>query len=630
MVIDYTWGLYVEMVQIRKHVNEIIFLLDQSILIISYLIFLYLLPYKTYDTNQYTLKSAIYFFILYFCTLSIHYLLKTYKNVWRYADIKEYMKLTIGVFGGGIISFLISTLFMNIKYSFAITIAICTLTNLSMLSYRFFYKWLLKTKVFHGSSKIPLAIIGAGSAGVIILEEIHSNPDSCYEVLCFIDDNLEKTGNKIRGINVLGPIENLVQITENLKVKEVILAIPSIQEERKTEILKLLSNTKLKVKVLPDLLSILQDGGRNYLSAAKEINLDDLLGRESISFDKKEIEEFLHQKTVMVTGGGGSIGSELCRQITLTKPRAIIIVDYYENNAYDIQQELVYKLKDRIKLYVEIASVQDKDKIDQIFNKYRPDIVFHTAAHKHVPFMEANPEEAIKNNVFGTYNVVMSASKWKVKKFVLISTDKAVNPTSIMGATKRMCEMIILSMKGISDTEYVAVRFGNVLGSNGSVIPLFMRQIAQGVPVTITDKRSYRYFMTIPEASQLVLRAGSMSTNSEIYILDMGQEVSILTLAENLIKLLGYEPYTQIQIKEVGLRPGEKLNEELMMNEGELIKTANHKIYIERQEDIKMEDIMKKLEILSNALTTHDKEKVKEAIREVIPTFKVEGKEIFK
>lgn len=613
------------MVQLKKYINEIIFLLDQTILIISYLIFLFLLPYKTYDNNQYTFKSTIYFFILYVCTFIFHYLLKNYKNVWRYADIKEYMKLTMGVFCGGIISFFISTFFMDIKYSFAITLAVCTLTDLSMLSYRFFYKWLVKAKVFHGSSIIPLAIIGAGSAGVIVLEEIHCNPDSCYEVLCFIDDNLEKTGNKIRGINVLGPIENIVQITENLKVKEVILAIPSIQQERKTEILKLLSNTKLKVKVLPDLLSILQDGGRNYLSAAKELNLDELLGRESISFDKMEIEEFLQHKTVMVTGGGGSIGSELCRQIALTKPKAIIILDYYENNAYDIQQELIHKLKDKTKLHVEIASIQDKDKMDEIFNKYRPDIVFHAAAHKHVPFMEANPEEAIKNNVFGTYNVVTAASKWKVKKFVLISTDKAVNPTSIMGASKRMCEMIILSMKGISETEFVAVRFGNVLGSNGSVIPLFMKQIAQGLPITITDKRAYRYFMTIPEASQLVLRAGSMSTNSEIYVLDMGQEISILTLAENLIKLLGYEPYTQIPIKEVGLRPGEKLNEELLMYEGELIKTANHKIYIERQEEINMEDIMKKLEILSNALTTHDNEKVKEAITEVIPTFKKEN-----
>jgi FlaA1/EpsC-like NDP-sugar epimerase len=622
------WRQHIVMMQIKKYVNEIIFILDQSILIISYLIFLILLPYKTYDNNRYTLKSTIYLIILFVCTLFFQYLLKNNKNVWRYADIKEYMKLTIGVFLGGIISFLISTQFMDIKYTFTITLAVCTLTNLSMLSYRFSYKWLVKTKVFQGSSKIPLGIIGAGSAGVILLEEIHCNPDSCYEVLCFIDDNLEKTGNKIRGINVLGPIDNIAQITESLKIKEVIFAIPSVQVARKNEILKLLANTKLKVKVLPDLLSILQDGGGNYLSAAKELNLDELLGRESVSFDKKEIEEFLRHKTVMVTGGGGSIGSELCRQIASTEPKDIIILDCYENNAYDIQQELLHKLKDKTNLHVEIASVQDKDKMDEIFNKYRPHIVFHAAAHKHVPFMEVNPEEAIKNNVFGTYNVVLAASKWKVKKFVLISTDKAVNPTSIMGASKRMCEMIILSMKGISDTEFVAVRFGNVLGSNGSVIPLFMKQIELGLPITITDKRVCRYFMTIPEASQLVLRAGSMSTNSEIYVLDMGQEIRIITLAENLIKLLGYEPYTQIPIKEIGLRPGEKLNEELLMNEGELIKTANHKIYIEQQEDIKMEDIKKKLEILSNVLTTHDKEKIKEAIREVTPTFKIEDKDI--
>jgi len=354
-----------------------------------------------------------------------------------------------------------------------------------------------------------------------------------------------------------------------------------------------------------------------------DFNVDDLLERELVSFDQKDIDAFLNNQVIMVTGGGGTIGSELCRQIAKSKTSNLVIVDNYENNAYDIQQDLINKYKNKLNLAVEIASVQDKDKLEQLFERYKPHIVFHAAAHKHVPFMEHCPDEAIKNNIFGTYNTVHAADKWNVKKFVLISSDKAVNPSSIMGASKRMCEMIVQSRKNICKTEYVTVRFGNVLGSNGSVIPLFRHQIENGGPVTITDKRAYRYFMTVQEAAQLVLRAGSMKSNSEIYVLDMGRPVNILSLAEHLIRLLGYVPYTEIPIVEIGMRPGEKLYEELLMHEGDLLKTSNSKIFIEKQKGITPEEIEQKLEILRRALETKETSIIRKSIQDIIPTFKV-------
>lgn len=354
----------------------------------------------------------------------------------------------------------------------------------------------------------------------------------------------------------------------------------------------------------------------------KEFKVDDLLERDCVSFDKKEIDKFLHQKVIMVTGGGGSIGSELCRQIASSNPAQLIIIDYYENNAYDIQQELLYEYKDGLNLAVEIASVQDRDKMNQLFQRYKPQIVFHAAAHKHVPFMEQCPEEAIKNNIFGTYNVVQAANQWNVEKFVLISTDKAVNPTSMMGASKRMCEMIIQSMKNISNSKYAAVRFGNVLGSSGSVIPLFKRQIEHGGPITITDKRVERYFMTVSEAVQLVLTAGTMASHSEIYVLDMGKPVNILKLAENLIRLLGYVPYSEIPIIEVGMRPGEKINEELFMQE-ELVMTENKKIFIEKQKSMSPEEIEEKMEILRKALETKDGSIIRQSLMKIVPSFMI-------
>jgi FlaA1/EpsC-like NDP-sugar epimerase len=369
-------------------------------------------------------------------------------------------------------------------------------------------------------------------------------------------------------------------------------------------------------------MTLLSGSENNLRDNVRDIKIEELLGRSQVTLNHDEIERFLFNKTIMVTGGGGSIGSELCRQIVKAKIKKLIIVDIYENNAYEIQQELRQSYGEQLELKIEIATVRDKEKINQLLKRHRPNIIFHAAAHKHVPLMEDCPEEAILNNIFGTYYLVQAAERYGVDKFVLISTDKAVNPTSIMGASKRFCEMILQSMKENSKTEFVAVRFGNVLGSNGSVIPLFQKQIAQGGPVTITDKRIVRYFMTITEAAQLVLQAGAMANNSEVYVLDMGEPVRIIELAENLIRLSGSIPYTEIPIIETGLRPGEKLFEELLMNNDELIATQNHKIFIEHQIKISKKEINKKLKILSKALKTKSKTKINLAMKKVVPNYK--------
>lgn len=609
------------MKRIIKYRKQIIFTIDIIIIVISCCLLFLFLPIETGMKDQ-----GITFLLTHIITMLIlislcQYLLGTYNNIWRYAEGTEYVKLMLGVTLGFFIYTIMNLLILNNKTTIIFSIAACSVSNFVMLLMRFLYRGYRKYFRQIPNNIISLAIIGAGNVGVRLLEEIQNNPKSNYQIYCFFDDSREKIGKKIHGIKVLGPIDKFSDLIKNTPVNEVIIAIPSLSDERKNKILNIVSNTNIRVKVLPDVFFILQNGVNNLISSAHDFNIDDLLGRESVSFDQKEIDQFLNNKIIMVTGGGGSIGSELCRQIAKSNPSKLVIIDYYENNAYDIQQELFYKYKDKLNLVVEIASVQDKDKLEQLFKRYKPQIVFHAAAHKHVPFMEDCPDEAIKNNIFGTYNTVHAANRWNVEKFVLISTDKAVNPTSIMGASKRMCEMIVQSLKHISKTEYVTVRFGNVLGSNGSVIPLFKRQIELGGPVTITDKRAYRYFMTIPEAAQLVLRAGSMKSRSEIYVLDMGQSVNILTLAENLIRLMGYIPYTEIPIHEIGIRPGEKLNEELIIQKEELMETDNHKIFIERQKDIDPEDIEQKIEQLKQALETNDTNVIRKTIANIVPTF---------
>ena len=465
-----------------------------------------------------------------------------------------------------------------------------------------------------------IMLIGAGESGRMLSRELRSSPQVKGRLCCVIDDNPQLHGKYLDGVRIVGGRDQIEDAAKRYDITQILFAIPTIQQEEKAAILNICKMTGCRLRVLPGLYQLLN--GEVSLSAVKDVQVEDLLGRTPVQLNKAVVSDFLEDKVVMVTGGGGSIGSELCRQIATCHPRRLIILDIYENNAYDIQQELKRQYGTRLDLRVEICSIRDKKRVYQIFEQYHPDVVFHAAAHKHVPLMEDCPDEAIKNNIFGTYHVVRAAEKFGVKKFVMISTDKAVNPTNLMGATKRFCEMILQSRRG-SSTEFCAVRFGNVLGSNGSVIPLFKRQIANGGPVTITDKRIIRYFMTIPEAAMLVLEAGAMAKQSQIFVLDMGQPVKILTLAENLIRLSGLEPYKDIEIKEIGLRPGEKLYEELLMQSEHLLTTENEKIFVEEQQVIPQRDIMCGLISLDNFVSAQrPKDELIALMRYLVPTFR--------
>lgn len=560
--------------------------------------------------------------LLYVCTVLFQLLLRTYDSLWRYAESREYMFLFLAALGGFFLYEILSRYVLYIGViPFLLLLAIACLWILGMLLLRFAYRVYRSRIIYKRQGKgIPVAVVGAGAAGVQLLEELQSNPDSRYNVRCFFDDDLGKIGKRIHGVEVKGRIADLPARLRAMEIREVLVAIPSISEERRYEILTTLSALDgVKVTVLPSTLDLVER--KTIRSQLREIQIEDLLERDPIQLDAAAVDSFLGGKVVMVTGGGGSIGSELCRQIAKHNPKRLVIVDIYENNAYDIQQELRYQYRDQLNLSVEIASIRDRARVWQLFETYRPEVVFHAAAHKHVPLMEVSPQEAVRNNVFGSLNLVQAADAFGVGKFIQISTDKAVNPTSVMGATKRLCEMILQSMSGRSKTDYAAVRFGNVLGSNGSVVPLFKRQIAAGGPVTITDKRIIRYFMTIPEAAQLVLQAGAMAAQNELYVLDMGKPVKILDLAENLIRLSGCMPYRDIDIVETGLRPGEKLYEELLIASRDIKKTENNKIFVEQQPPITAEELDEKLAVLRDVLDQNDPSAVRRALHMVVPTF---------
>ena len=420
-------------------------------------------------------------------------------------------------------------------------------------------------------------LIGAGRAAAIALRDFHGSADSENEIVCIIDDDTKKCGNYLAGVRIVGSRDYIVEAAKKYAGEEIVIAMPSASHAVRTEIIEICQQTSCKIKVLPGIYQLAN--GEISIKQIRDVEIEDLLGRDPIHVDLTGIKEYIMGRVVLVTGGGGSIGSELCRQIAGYEPKTLIIFDIYENNAYAIQLELMAKYPE-LHLETLIGSVRDSARVDSIFETYHPELVFHAAAHKHVPLMEDSPNEAIKNNVLGTLNVALAADKFGAKRMLLISTDKAVNPTNIMGASKRLCEMIVQTMDHRSETEYVAVRFGNVLGSNGSVIPLFRDQIAKGGPVTVTHKDIIRYFMTIPEAVALVLQAGEYAKGGEIFVLDMGKPVRIDDLARNMIKLSGFEPDVDIPIVYTGLRPGEKLFEELLLSEEGLTKTANDLIYI--------------------------------------------------
>ena len=548
---------------------------------------------------------------------------RVYKNIIKYASVRFFMFVALLSLSSGVVlvamSFLLQPYFMDWKGNLLATLfATCFIIG-SRGIIRIMYIGLSKPKNNTGYKSI--LIVGAGSAGQWLINSIQTSKSSNYFIVGLVDDNPDKIGKIIHGISVLGNCESIPEICSEKKPDEIIIAVPSLEGEARKHIYSLCANTGIAVKTLPTVGEFVE--GIESTDAVKHIrnvSIEDLLARKPIVLDNKLLYSEINNKVVMVTGGGGSIGSELCRQIAKQGPAKLIILDIYENNAYDLQMELQRQYP-QMELRVVIASVRDKERIDQIFAHYRPDLVFHAAAHKHVPLMEYNPGESIKNNVFGTYNVALAADKYGTNTFVLISTDKAVNPTNIMGATKRICEMIVQSMQEHSKTEFVAVRFGNVLGSNGSVIPLFKKQIENREPITVTHKEITRFFMTIPEAAQLVLQAACYAEGGEIFVLDMGEPVRIYDLALNLIRLSGLKPYEDIDIQITGLRPGEKLYEELLMDEEGLKATANSKIFVGQPIFINKETLEKSLVKLEQAMASNDREYIKDIVAEVVPTY---------
>lgn len=559
--------------------------------------------------------------VLAFCTIFFYILFRMYGKLWRYAKGREYLLLFLQTACSYTVYFLLGTFFQWLRIPLILLLGIGSLSSVFMMLIRFSVGIYYKRPVPRSNQdKTYVAIVGAGDGGNTLLDEIQRNPESPYLPYCFFDDDPEKIGKFIRKVEVKGSINQLPQILSDTPVGEVIIAIPSLTNQRRKEIVDICMTAHLRVKLLPNMLNLIEDG--NLSRQMREVQIEDLLGREPIKLNDICVNNMLKGQVVMVTGGGGSIGSELSRQIAACNPKQLIILDIYENNAYYLQQELKQKYGDKLNLKVEIASVRDAERMDELIRFYRPDYIYHAAAHKHVPLMEDCPGEAIKNNVFGTYNTAKAARRWGVKKFVLISTDKAVNPTNVMGATKRLCEFIVQSLNKPGSTEFCAVRFGNVLGSNGSVIPHFQHQISIGGPVTITDKRIIRYFMSIPEAAQLVLQAGALAKTGEVFVLDMGEPVKILSLAEKLICLSGYQPYTEIPIIEIGLRPGEKLYEELLVQKDKMTKTENSKIFIDHQQHITESFINDTLDNLSQALKTGNNKDIVIALRNAVPTFR--------
>lgn len=554
----------------------------------------------------------------------------SYSKLWRYFNIKDYLSCGFAMLGGFVSGYLVM-LVLQRPQQIVFVLLYFIVATIGVLTFRFVFKrtFLDLTEVGRTEAYERTLIVGAGNAGRMILTEIQNarydeNSPSRYILpVCFVDDDYTKLKNKINGVEIVGTCAQIPKICVDYKIDNIIVAIPSCEEDEKRKILDYCSATECKIKVIPYLSDLLFDEKNTQLiSQAKEIKIEDLLGRKPIEFNKEEIKNFIKGKVCLVTGGGGSIGSELVRQIAKYEPKQVIIVDIYENNAYDIQQELVLEYGSQLNLVTLISSVRDYDKMDVIFKEYRPQLVFHAAAHKHVPLMETVPEEAVKNNIFGTFNVATLAEFYNVDKFVMISTDKAVNPTNVMGATKRACEMIIqYKAQHSKHTEFVTTRFGNVLGSNGSVIPLFRRQIESGSPVTVTHPDIIRYFMTIPEAVSLVLEAGAMAKGGEIFVLDMGAPVKITTLAENLIRMYGKVPYKDVPIIFTGLRPGEKLFEELLMDEEGLQSTDNKKIFIGNQINIDSDVILSKLQNLRKAAEENNSEKTVELLSDLVPTF---------
>ena len=611
---------------IRKHRNIYLRIIDIIIIAISYCVAQIIIGNQLVlqpEIGKKLITTIIMAIIIYGGILEIF---KTYKNITRYENGNDYLIYVLAC--------LISCTIMIFFNVIPVMPILDERTNLiasliivtSIIGYRVFIRLILNegttSKREKEDNRKNVLVIGAGEATKILLTTIKNSMKDTYKVVGLIDDNENKLNYAISGNQILGTRYDIPRICKENNVEVIFFTISNISPDDRRKILEICQETGCKVRILPGTKELIKD--KPLIQSFRDVQIEDLLGRDPIKLDNKNIGKLIENKVVLVTGGGGSIGSELCRQIIKFKPSKLVIVDIYENNLYDIEQELKFNYPD-MEIDAIVASVREKHRLNEIFEQYHPYLVFHAAAHKHVPLMETSPLEAIKNNVFGTYNTVKCADEYGVKRFILISTDKAVNPTNIMGATKRLCELIIQAKNKVSKTEYAAVRFGNVLGSNGSVVPLFKKQIAKGGPVTVTHKEITRFFMTIPEAVSLVLQAMSGAKGGEIFVLDMGKPVKIYDMALKLIKLSGLEPDVDIQIKVTGLRPGEKLYEELLMAEEGLTETKHDKIHVARPSNIDMEKLEAKLAKLQHLLdntNNEQKDEIKDVISEVVPTYR--------
>ncbi len=553
--------------------------------------------------------------------IAIFAMYKLYLVIWSYASVIELVNAVSACFTFVVFEYLYKVAFgIRMPRSYYLVQLILLIICVGFVRFFFRIQKSVRTAFFKKHDGVRTMLVGAGDAGRIIINEVLNDPSKVnLDIVCIIDDNEQKEGKYIRNIPIVGNRHDIEYNCRKFEIEEIVIAMPSVSKEKIAQIVEECQRTKCQIKILPYYYNTTDKAS---ITKVRPLSYEDFLGRDEITVDIKEIASNIKDKTILVTGGGGSIGSELCRQIATCEPKQLIIFDIYENNAYDIQQELIRK-HENLNLKTIIGSVRDYDRLEKVFKEYKPEIVFHAAAHKHVPLMEVSPNEAVKNNCLGTLNTVKLADKYNAEKFVLISTDKAVRPTNVMGATKRICEMIIQSYAKKSKTSFVAVRFGNVLGSNGSVIPLFLKQIDEGGPVTVTDKRITRFFMTIPEAVSLVLQASVYAEGGEIFVLDMGEPVKIYDLAQKIIKLKGFEPDVDMPIKITGLRPGEKLYEEILMDEEGLKETPNKLIHIGQPIEMDNDKFLKNLEKLIEAAYKNNDD-IKDKVAEIVDTYKVD------
>ena len=558
------------------------------------------------------------------CTILINALCRLYTSLWRFASLEELKNAIIAIGLSSLLQYLgMQILDLPVPRSYIFIYVM--LLSVCMIAPRFSYRFLRiayrNHEVIWKTKPVVTMVVGAGAAGYMLVREMKNSKHLNRKIPCIIDDDPQKVGTYLQGIPIVGKKEDIPEMAKKYSIEESIIAIPTLKDQDQKELLEICQKTACKIKILPGIYQMVNQ--EVDVSMLRDVSIEDLLGREPVELYMEKIGSYLKGKVILVTGGGGSIGSEICRQVALHGPKLLIILDIYENNVYDIQLELKKKHPD-LNLVVLIASVRDKHRIDDIFETYHPDIVYHAAAHKHVPLMEDSPDEAIKNNVKGTYNVASAANKYHVQKMVLISTDKAVRPTNVMGASKRICEMVMEVFSEISSTEYTAVRFGNVLGSNGSVIPIFRQQIKAGGPVTVTHPDIIRYFMTIPEAVNLVLQCSAYANGGEIFILDMGEPVKIVDLAKKMIRLSGHVPGEDIKIEFTGLRPGEKLYEELLIDEKNLIETDNERIFVAQMGSMDVEATSQKIADLIRHAYDESKD-IRAEIKELVPEYQENG-----